>query len=57
MLRFLYSTDYDDTAHNDNAESDWHALAMNVHVHAIGDKYGLPALSKLALFKFDVLLA
>ncbi|GIZ45581.1 hypothetical protein CKM354_000874100 [Cercospora kikuchii] len=56
MLRFLYSTDYDDTAHNDNAESDWHALAMNVHVHAISDKYGLPALSKLALFKFDVLL-
>lgn len=36
MLRFLYSTDYDDEASKNEDGS--HALSFNVHMFAIADK-------------------
>ncbi|KAI5357129.1 Putative SKP1/BTB/POZ domain superfamily protein [Septoria linicola] len=56
MLRYIYSADYNDKEHHESGESDWKALAMNVHVHAIGDKYGLQGLADLALKKFQELI-
>ncbi|PPJ50355.1 hypothetical protein CBER1_05905 [Cercospora berteroae] len=56
MLRYLYSGDYDDRAHHDSEDDDWKALPMNAHVQDIGDKYGLPGLTALALRKFNKLI-
>lgn len=53
MLRYIYSGDYNDEAHNDDEDGNWKALAMNVHVYAIGDKYSLTELTQLAITKFS----
>ncbi|KAM3417136.1 hypothetical protein BST61_g8711 [Cercospora zeina] len=56
MLTYMYTADYSDKGKFFSV-SFFEPILFNVHVHTIGDKYGMPDLCKLAEAKFAELAA